>query len=379
MIPGTNGLLRPGLLAAVLVLLAACSDNPDPGQNGTAGPDDQVLNVYNWTDYIGSNTIADFEARTGIQVTYDTYDSNELLETKLLTGHSGYDVVFPTTTIVGRMAKVGVFRRLDKARLPNLSKLDPEAMRQLAANDPGNEHAIAYTWGTTGLGYNRAKVKEALGTDAIDSWSAVFDPATASKLAKCGITLLDAPEDVFESAEIYLGTDPGNEDLGEMAAVEELLKKVRPYVRSFDTTRHPSALASGEICVSLSWSGLMHQARARGAAATTPVQLAYVIPREGAPLYFDTVAIPADAPHPDNAHAFLNFLMEPRVIAEITNEIGYANANAVSLPFVDAVFRDDPSIYPPPELREKLHVSTARSQDYSRELNRAWTRIKTGQ
>ena len=379
MIPGTNGLVRRGLLASVPIALMACSGDPDSDRSSTAGPDDKVLNVYNWTDYIGKNTIADFEARTGIKVTYDTYDSNEVLETKLLTGRSGYDVVFPTTTIVGRMAKVGVFLRLDKARLPNLSNLDPEAMRQLAANDPGNEHAIAYTWGTTGLGYNPAMVKKALGTDVIDSWSAVFDPATASKLAKCGITMLDAPEDVFESAEIYLGNDPGNEDLGELAAAEELLLRVRPYVRAFDTTQHLSALASGEICVSLSWSGLMHQARTRGASAAQPVQVVYVIPREGAPLYFDTVAIPADAPHPDNAHAFLDFLMEPRVIADITNEIGYANANTASLPLVDAAFRDDPSVYPSRELREKLHVSRARSPEYSRELNRAWTRIKTGQ
>ena len=368
------------LFAAVaLVTLAACGGRGDGGKSGTVATEEKVLHVYNWTDYIGETTIADFEAKTGIKVTYDTYDSNELVETKLLTGRTGYDVVFPTSTIVGRMAKVGVFLKLDKARLPNFSNLDPEAMRQVAINDPGNEHAIAYMWGTTGIGYSPAMVKKVLGTDTIDSWSAVFDPATASRLAKCGITMLDAPEDVIETAEIYLGGDPGNEDLGELAAAEELLTNVRPYVHAFDTTQHPSALASGEICVSLSWSGLMHQARARGASAATPVEIAYVIPREGAPLYFDTVAIPADAPHPDNAHAFLNFLMEPEVIAEVTNDIGYANANSASLPFVDAVLRDDPSVYPSEAAREKLHVSRARSQQYSRELNRAWTRIKTGQ
>ena len=368
------------LFAAVaLVTLAACGGRGDGGKSGTVATEEKVLHVYNWTDYIGETTIADFEAKTGIKVTYDTYDSNEILETKLLTGNTGYDVVFPTSTIVGRMAKVGVFLKLDKARLPNFSNLDPEAMRQVAINDPGNEHAIAYMWGTTGIGYSPAMVKKVLGTDTIDSWSAVFDPATASRLAKCGITMLDAPEDVIETAEIYLGGDPGNEDLGELAAAEELLTNVRPYVHAFDTTQHPSALASGEICVSLSWSGLMHQARARGASAATPVEIAYVIPREGAPLYFDTVAIPADAPHPDNAHAFLNFLMEPEVIAEVTNDIGYANANSASLPFVDAVLRDDPSVYPSMEMRKKLRISKSRSQHYSRELNRAWTRIKTGQ
>ncbi len=367
------------LAAAALVSLAACSGRGDGGKSGTVAAKEKVLHIYNWTDYIGQTTIADFEAKTGIKVTYDTYDSNEILETKLLTGNTGYDVVFPTSTIVGRMAKVGVFLKLDKARLPNLPNLDPEAMRQVAINDPGNVHTIVYMWGTTGIGYSPAMVKKVLGTDTIDSWSAVFDPATASRLAKCGITMLDAPEDVIETAEIYLGGDPGNEDLGELAAAEELLTNVRPYVHAFDTTQHPSALASGEICVSLSWSGLMHQARARGASAATPVEIAYVIPREGAPLYFDTVAIPADAPHPDNAHAFLNFLMEPEVIAEVTNDIGYANANSASLPFVDAVLRDDPSVYPSEAAREKLHVSRARSQEYSRELNRVWTRIKTGQ
>lgn len=365
--------------AAALVSLAACGGRGDGGKSGTVAAEEKVLHIYNWTDYIGQTTIADFEAKTGIKVTYDTYDSNEILETKLLTGNTGYDVVFPTSTIVGRMAKVGVFLKLDKARLPNLPNLDPEAMRQVAINDPGNVHTIVYMWGTTGIGYSPAMVKKVLGTDTIDSWSAVFDPATASRLAKCGITMLDAPEDVIETAEIYLGGDPGNEDLGELAAAEELLTNVRPYVHAFDTTQHPSALASGEICVSLSWSGLMHQARARGASAATPVKIAYVIPREGAPLYFDTAAIPADAPHPDNAHAFLNFLMEPEVIAEVTNDIGYANANSASLPFVDAVLRDDPSVYPSEAAREKLHVSRARSQEYSRELNRVWTRIKTGQ
>jgi putrescine transport system substrate-binding protein len=368
-----------GLSFIAVLLLSACSGGNEDSTGKAREPVENVLHVYNWADYIGPTTVADFEARTGIKVTYDTYDSNELVETKLLTGRTGYDVVFPTSTIVGRMAKVGVFLKLDKARLPNLSNLDPEAMRQVAINDPGNEHAIAYMWGTTGIGYSPAMVKKVLGTDTIDSWSAVFDPATASRLAKCGITMLDAPEDVIETAEIYLGGDPGNEDLGELAAAEELLTNVRPYVHAFDTTQHPSALASGEICVSLSWSGLMHQARARGASAATPVEIAYVIPREGAPLYFDTVAIPADAPHPDNAHAFLNFLMEPEVIAEVTNDIGYANANSASLPFVDAVLRDDPSVYPSEAAREKLHVSRARSQQYSRELNRAWTRIKTGQ
>lgn len=360
-------------------MLAACGGGSNETSDDAAGSGEKILFVYNWADYIGPMTIADFEAKTGIKVTYDTYDSNEVLETKLLTGRSGYDVVFPTATILGRMAKVGVFLELDKDRLPNLANMDPEAMRQVAVNDPGNRHAISYLWGTTGLGYNPAMVAKVLGTDTIDSWGAVFDPAYASKLAKCGITMLDAPEDVFEAAEIYLGTDPGNENLQEMAAAEALVTKARPYVRSFDSNQHLNALASGEVCVALSWSNLMLQARDRGAAATRPVALRYVIPREGAPLWFDTAAILADAPHPANAHRFLEFLMQPEVIASISNDIGAANGNAASLPFVEASLREDPSVYPGADVRERLHVSRERSQQYSRELNRAWTRVKSGQ
>jgi putrescine transport system substrate-binding protein len=234
-------------------------------------------------------------------------------------------------------------------------------------------------WGTTGLGYNPTLVATVLGTDTIDSWGAVFDPAIASKLAKCGVTMLDAPEDVFEAAEIYLGTDPGNEDLQEMAVAEALVTKARPHVRSFLSNRHLNALASGEICVALSWSILMLQAHDRGAAATRPVGLRCVIPSEGAPLWFDTAAIPADAPHPENAHRFPDFLMEPEVIATISNEIGTASGNVASLPFVAASLREDPSVFPAADVRDRLHVSQERSPQYSRELNRAWTRIKTGQ
>jgi putrescine transport system substrate-binding protein len=374
-----RGAPRLALPAIALAVLAACGGEINKTADPSDGAEDKILHVYNWADYIGQTTIADFEAKTDIKVTYDTYDSNEVLETKLLTGRSGYDVVFPTATNLGRMAKVGVFLELDRERLPNLANMDPGAMQQVAVHDPGSRHAISYMWGTTGLGYNPALVAKVLGTDTIDSWGAVFDPAIASKLAKCGITMLDAPEDVFEAAEIYLGTDPGNEDLQEMAAAEALVTTARPHVRSFDSNQHLNALASGEICVALSWSNLMLQARDRGAAATRPVALRYVIPREGAPLWFDTAAIPADAPHPANAHRFLDFLMQPEVIASISNEIGIANGNAASLPFVEVSLREDPSVYPDADVRERLHVSQERSPQYSRELNRAWTRIKTGQ
>ena len=375
----SRGARRPALPAFALALLAACGGGNNETASATHRAEEAVLHVYNWSDYIGKTTIADFEAKTGIKVIYDTYDSNELLETKLLTGRTGYDVVFPSSTFLGRMAKVRVFRKRDKLLLPNLTNMDSEIMRQIAVNDPGNVHGIGYMWGTTGLGYNPVLVKKALGIDVLDSWSVIFDPVVASKLQQRGITIVDSPDDVFESAEIHLGTDPGNEDLGELKAAEELLLSIRPYVRSFDSTLHSNALARGEICVALSWSGFMLQARARGASAVRPVEVDYVIPKEGAPLYSDTVAIPADAPHPSNVHAFLNFLMEPEVIADISNHIGYANGNNASLPFVNQALKDDASVYPPQEIREMLRPSRARSQNYSREMNRAWTRIKTGQ
>jgi len=366
-----------GLAAAAV--LAGCGGADGDEQGPVAAGQEKIVHVYNWTDYIGRDTIGGFEARTGIKVVYDTYDSNELLETKLLTGRSGYDVVFPTATVLARMARVGVFQPLDKAKLPNLANLDHEIMERMARYDPGNVFAIPYMWGTTGLGYNPAMVHAAIGTDTIDSWGAVFDPAIAAKLADCGITMLDAPEDVFEGAEIYLGNVAYNEDLTELAEAEALVAKARPFVRSFDSSAHVAALASGEVCVSLSWSGLMLQARDRGASAKPPVEVRYIIPREGAPTYVDTAAIPADAPHPDHAHAFLDYLMEPEVIAAISNEIRYANANAAALPLVAPDMRDDPSIYPPAEVRAKLQLSATRSQDYSRAVNRAWTRVKTGQ
>jgi putrescine transport system substrate-binding protein len=370
--------MRIALSAVGVLVLAACGGGQSPDVTTPQG-EEKVLHVYNWTDYIGPTTIADFEARTGIRVHYDTYDSNEILETKLLTAHTGYDIVFPTSTIAGRLARVGALRKLDTRLLPNIDNLDPEVMRVIAIDDPGNAHAISYMWGTTGLGYNPQLVRNAIGIDTIDSLSTLFDPAIASKLARCGITVVDSPEDIFDAAEIYLGTSPGNEDLGELAAAETLVMGIRPYIRSIDSTQHVNALASGDICLALSWSNLILQARDRGAVATQPVKLAYAIPKEGATLWSDTVAIPADAPHPNNAHAFLDFLMDPEVIASISNFIESANGNSASVPHLRTELRDDPSIYPPAAVRERLHPSKMRSPEYSRAVNRAWTRIKTGQ
>jgi putrescine transport system substrate-binding protein len=367
----------PVTTVGCFLLLCGCSGGKDEAAGPTA--EERVVNVYNWADYIGPTTLADFEARTGIKVNYDTYESNEILETKLLTGRTGYDVVLPSAIYFERQVKAGVFLALDKARLPNLQNLDPEILQRLAAYDPGNVYGIPFMWGTVGLGYNPQQVEKILGTSRIDSLSAVFDPAIASRLAKCGIVWLDSPEDVSIPAKLYLGQDPNSEDLQELAAVEKLLTKVRPYVRYFHSGQQINDMASGEICVALTWNGDVRQASDRGAEAKPPVLVSYALPKEGSGTWFDAVAIPADAPHPQNAHAFLNYLMEPEVIAAISNAVGYANGNAKSLPYVNEGLRNDPAVYPPQEVRQTLRTVTARSQEYSRELNRAWTRIKTGQ
>ncbi len=359
------------LAFATVLLLSACG-------SGKVESEEKILHVYNWPDNIAETTIADFEAKTGIKVIYDVYDSNEILETKLLTGHTGYDVVVPSLTFLEREIKAGVFLKLDKSKLPNLAHMNSEIMRLVAAGDPGNEHSINYLWGTTGIGYNPKLVEKVLGTRTIDSWRAVFDPAIASKLAKCGISIVDDPGDVLAAARIYLGLDQ-NENAKDLAATEELLIKVRPYVRYFHSSQYVNDLAAGEICVSLGWSGGVLLARSRGAEAETPVEVAYTIPGEGANIWFDMLAIPADAPHPGNAHAFLNFLMEPEIIAGVSDHVGYANGNEASLPYIKDELRNDSSVYSADEIFKKLQPIKAMSSEYSRELNRAWTRIKTGQ
>ncbi len=369
-----------GLLAAAALLFAACGGKEEGEKADTvAAPEEKILFVYNWSDYIADTTIADFEKKTGIKVTYDVFDSNEVLETKLLAGRTGYDIVVPTAPFLERQIKAGVFLKLDKSRLPNLANMDPEIMERTARHDPGNEHSVNYLWGTIGLGYNVAMVRKALGTDKIDSWSAILEPENAAKLARCGIAILDAPTDVFGSVAIYRGLDPNSEKLEDLAVVEETLTKIRPHVKYFHSSSYINDLAAGEICLALGWNGDILQARDRGAAAAKPVNVAYTIPKEGAIIYFDMLAIPADAPHPGNAHEFLNFMMDPAVIAKVTDKVRFANGNAAALTLVDEALRKDPTVYPGAEIRARLHPDLSESPQFSRELNRAWTRIRTGQ
>jgi putrescine transport system substrate-binding protein len=375
--------VRTVLTAASLMLaVTACGKKESAEQAqqpGAAAQEEKVLHVFNWSDYIAEDTVPNFEKQSGIKVTYDVFDSNEVLETKLLAGRSGYDIVVPTAPFLERQIKAGVFLPLDKSKLPNLKNMDPEIMQRVAAHDPGNQYSLTYLWGTIGLGYNPELVKRALGTDKIDSWSVLLEPGNAKKLAKCGIAILDAPTDVFGSVAIYKGLDPNSEKPEDLKVVEEALTKVRPYIRYFHSSSYINDLAAGEICLALGWSGDVLQARDRGAAAAKPVTVRYAIPKEGAINYFDMLAIPADAPHPDNAHAFLNYMMEPEVIAKVTNKVRFANGNSASMPFVDESIRDDPNIYPSAEVRARLHPDLTESQAFSRDLNRAWTRIRSGQ
>ncbi|MFO1377329.1 MAG: polyamine ABC transporter substrate-binding protein [Steroidobacteraceae bacterium] len=375
--------LRALAVGALALLVAGCGGKKDetPAGEGTASPaaEEQVLNVYNWSDYIDKSTIPEFQKRTGIKVVYDVFDSNEVLETKLLTGKTGYDVVVPSASFLERQIKAGVFMKLDRSKLTNFRDLDADLMKRVALHDPGNQYAVPYLWGTTGIGYNVDKVKKALGDVPVDSWALLFDPKNAAKLEGCGLVLLDAPSEVVDSALIYLGKDPNSENADDLKAVEELLMKIRPYVRYLHSSQYINDLANGEICAALGWSGDVFQAKSRAEEAGKGVHVGYSIPKEGAIMWFDMLAIPADAKHPDNAHKFINYLLEPAVIAKVSNYVAYANPNALATAMVDEAVRKNPAIYPNDEVRQKLFPHLAESSEFSRLLNRSWTRFRTGQ
>ena len=346
--------------------------------NGAGAAEEKVLNVYNWSDYVAEDTISSFEERTGIKVNYDVFDSNEVLEAKLLAGNSGYDIVVPTASFMERQIQAGVFARLDRGKLGNYGNLDEVILERVAAHDPGNGHSIPYMWGTTGFGYNVGKVGEAMPGAPVDSWRMLFDPEVVSKLSGCGVTLLDAPTEAFANLMGYLGRDPNSEKEEDVMLFEEHMLKIRPHIKYFHSSQNINDLANGEICVAMGWSGDMLQARDRAAEAGQGVEIAYTIPKEGAVIWFDNLAIPSDAPHPENAHLFIDYIMEPEVTAAISNYVYYANGNRAALPYVDDEVKTDPSIYPPDEVRAKLFPDLSDSPKFTRLLTRAWTRVKTG-
>ena len=339
-----------------------------------------VVNVFNWSDYITDEVLEQFTEETGIRVVYDVYDSNDTLEARLLAGSSGFDVVVPTATFMQRQIAAGVYQPLNRDLLPNLENMDEGLMEAAASHDPGNEHGVIYMWGTTGIGYNIDMVAERLGEDFdVDTWDMVFDPEVAAQLADCGISWLDSPTDMFPAAMAWMGLDPQSTDAADFEAAAEAMMAAREHVRYFHSSQYISDLANGEICVAVGWSGDVLQAAERAEEAGRGVNVWYAIPAEGAMQWFDMLVIPADAPNPENAHAFINFIMKPEVSAAITNYVWFPNANAAAFDLVDEEIRTDPAIYPTPEVSETLFTGVTYDGRTDRLVTRLWTRVRTGQ
>ncbi len=340
---------------------------------------DRVVNVYNWSDYIDDSILADFTKETGIKVVYDVYDSNETLEAKLLAGGTGYDVVVPTATFLQRQIAAGVYQKLDKSKIPNLSNMWSEITDRAQKYDPGNDYAVDYMWGTTGIGYNIDKMKAILGTDERPNWDVLLKPEMAAKFKDCGIYMLDSPSDVLPSVLAYLGLNPDSRDPAELKKAQDVLTAVRPYIRKFDSSNYISALAQGDICLVLGYSGDIFQARSRAEEAKNNVKIGYSIPSQGAQMWFDMMAIPKDAPHVAEAHEFINYIMKPEVIAKASNFVFYANGNKASQAFVDKAILSDPVIYPPDDMMKKLFTTTPYDNKIQKTVTRLWTTVVTGQ
>ncbi|ERP88792.1 putrescine/spermidine ABC transporter substrate-binding protein [Labrenzia sp. C1B10] len=348
--------------------------------SGAAFAQDKVVNVYNWSDYIDETILEDFTKETGIKVVYDVFDSNEVLETKLLAGGTGYDVVVPTGTFLARQIQAGVFSELDKSKLTNLSNMWKDIEARVDKYDPGNKHSINYMWGTTGFGYNVDKVKAALGDNPpVDSWDLLFKKENIEKLKDCGVFILDAPTELIPAALNYLGLDPDSKDPAEIEKAGELLMSVRPYIQKFHSSEYINALANGDICLAVGWSGDVLQARDRAAEADNGVTVEYSIPKEGALMWFDQMAIPADAPHKEEAHEFLNYIMRPEVMAKASNVVYYANGNKASQEFLNEDVIGDPAIYPTEEAVKNLYTVTPYPPKVNRVVTRTWTSVKSGQ
>jgi putrescine transport system substrate-binding protein len=345
---------------------------------GAAAAQDRVVNVYNWSDYIDESILEAFTEETGIEVVYDVFDSNEILETKLLAGSTGYDVVVPTGTFLQRQIQAGVFQPLDKSKLTNLDNMWDRIAERTETYDPGNDHSINYMWGTTGIGYNVDAVRERLGTEEITSWDVIFDPEIIAQFEDCGVHMLDAPAEMIPAALNYLGHDPDSKDTAQIQEAAALLESIRPYIQKFHSSEYINALANGDICLAVGWSGDILQARDRAAEAGQGVEVGYAIPVEGAQMWFDQMAIPADAENVEEAHEFLDYIMRPEVMAKASNYVYYANGNRASQEHLNEDVIGDPAIYPPNETVEKLFVTTPYPPRVQREVTRAWTRVKTG-
>jgi len=363
------------------VVLSGCGGGArPPTAQGAGGGEDQekVLNVYNWSDYIDPTVLGEFTKKTGIKVNYDVFDSNPVLETKMLTGHTNYDIVVPSAPFLQRQISAGVFQKLDKSKLPNLKNLDPEMMKRIAVYDPDNEHSVPYMWVTSGPGYNVAKIKERLPDAPVDSLRMIYDPKVVAKFQDCGVSMLDEASEVVGSVLIYLGKNPKSSSPEDLQAAENTLMAIRPFLRYIHSSRYIDDLANGETCLALGWSGDIKQARDRAREAGKGIEIDYRIPKEGTIMNFDMLAVPADAPHPQNAFEFINFLLEPEVAAKNSDLVKYANVNTASTPLLKEAVRNDPNIYPPADILAKLVPEPPRTSEYNRLLTRMWTRFKTG-
>ena len=339
----------------------------------------EEVKVYNWSDYIDESLLTKFEEETGIDLIYDVFDSNELLETKMLAGSSGYDVVVPTGTFLQRQISAGAFQKLDRSKLPNIDSMWDVIEERTAQYDPGNEYSVNYMWGTTGLGVNINKVKEVLGEDApINSLALVFDPANMEKLASCGVHFLDAPTEMIPAALKYVGENPDAQDAETIEKAEPVLTAVAPYVQKFHSSEYINALANGDICVAFGWSGDILQARDRAAEADNGVEIAYNPVKEGSLMWFDQMAIPADAPNPDAAHAFLNFIMDPENAAAASNYVYYANGNKASQGMLNEDVIGETAIYPDEETLANLYTVSPYDAKTQRTVTRLWTKVKSG-
>jgi putrescine transport system substrate-binding protein len=362
------------LVVALVAAVASFGGGPAAAQGR-----ERIVNVYNWTDYIAPDVIGEFTKSTGIKVRYDTFDSNDTLETKLLAGRSGYDIVVPTAYFLQRQIKAGVFQKLDRSKLPNLANLWPEIAARLAEYDPGNQYAVNYMWGTTGIGYNLKKAADVLGPDAnVDTWDFAFKPDMLAKFKDCGVHMLDSSDDIFAAALHYLGLDPNSTKEVDYQKATELMLKARPSIRKFHSSEYIDALVRGEICFVVGYSGDIKQAQKRVAEARGATEIAYSIPKEGAQLWFDNVAIPRDARNVAEAHEFINYLQQPEVAAKNSNFIAYANGNLASQKFIDKAILEDRTIYPDADMMARLYIIKAHDAPTTRLMNRLWTRVKTG-
>jgi putrescine transport system substrate-binding protein len=360
------------IVAAAAIAVSTFASPPAPAQN-------RVVNVYNWSDYIDPEVLTQFTKETGIKVQYDTFDANETLETKLLAGKSGYDVVVPTAYFLARQVRAGVFQKLDKSKLANIGNVWPEIAKRLSNYDPGNQYEVNYMWGTTGIGYNVKAAQTRLGANArIDSWDVVFKPEILGKFKDCGVHMLDSADDILPAALHYLGLNPNSNDPKELQRATDLMLKIRPSVRKFHSSEYLNALASGEICLVVGWSGDIKQAQKRAVEAKNGVEIGYAIPREGAQMWFDNLAIPKDADHVAEAYAFIDFLLRPDVAAKNSNLVSYANGNLASQKLIDKKVLGDPGVYPDATSMGRLYTVSARDQKSQRGVNRLWTRVKTG-